>query len=118
MKNIAFLFLTATLIVSCGEEVNKSSLDELNSTKSTITSKIDSLTKELKAVEAQIAKLDTTHKIHLVTTLPVKNAEFKHFVEVQGIVKADKNIEIPRFTVNTFSPLGVLISTQKGVIRL
>lgn len=94
MKNIAFLFLTATLIVSCGEEVNKSSLDELNSTKSTITSKIDSLTKELKAVEAQIAKLDTTHKIHLVTTLPVKNAEFKHFVEVQGIVKADKNIEI------------------------
>ncbi len=94
MKNIAILLITAAIAISCGEEVKNSSLDTLNSEKTIILGKIDSLTKALKTIETQISKLDTSKKAHLVTTLPVKLEEFKHFIEIQGVVQADKNIEI------------------------
>ena len=42
--------------------------------------------------------MDTTKKLHVVTVLPVKNEIFKHYIEIQGVVQADKNIEInPEF---------------------
>ena len=94
MKNIAYLFIASLLLISCGNDAPETNLDILNSNKTTILTKIDSLTKELRTIEAQIAKLDTTKKAHLVTILPVKNENFKHFIEIQGVVQADKNIEI------------------------
>lgn len=94
MKNIAYLITASLFIISCGNDAPKTTLDTLNSNKTSILSKIDSLTKELKTIEAQIAKIDTTQKAHLVTILPVKNEIFKHYIEIQGVVQADKNIEI------------------------
>lgn len=94
MKKIIALFVTATLITSCAEESKKSSLEELNTQKKTLVSQIDSLSKELKTLEGQISKLDDSKKLQIVTTIPVKNSTFKHYVEVQGVVQADKNIEI------------------------
>jgi len=94
MKNIFLLFTAAIIAISCGEEIKKTSLNELNNQKTNIISKIDSLSKELKTIEAQLSKLDTSKKLHLVTVLPVKNEIFKHYIEIQGVVKADKNIEI------------------------
>jgi len=94
MKNIIALFITFTLLISCQEEVKNSSLEELNKQKTILVSKIDSLSNKLKTIETEISKLDTNKKLQIVTTLPVKNGTFKHYVEVQGVVKADKNIEI------------------------
>ncbi len=94
MKNIIALIIITLVTLSCGEEVKKSSLDELNNQKSTLVGKIDSLNKELKSVEKAISKLDTHKRLQIVTSLPVKNGTFKHYVEIQGVVKADKNIEI------------------------
>ncbi|WP_372793304.1 efflux RND transporter periplasmic adaptor subunit [Lutibacter sp.] len=98
MKNIIFLFLAAAFTISCGEEINKSSISDLNSEKATLVNQIDSLNILLKVVENQLLKLDTTKKLHVVTVLPVKNELFKHYIEIQGVVQADKNIEIkPEF---------------------
>jgi len=94
MKKIIALLITATFTISCGNEVKKSSLEDLNIQKTDLVSKIDSLNNKLKTIEEQISKLDTTKKLHIVTTLPVKNKIFKHYLEIQGVVKADKNIEI------------------------
>ena len=94
MKNILLLFIAFAITVSCGKEIKKSSLEELNTKKLTIVSKIDSLNKELKLLDQEILKLDESVKLHLVTVLPVKNDIFKHFIEIQGVVQADKNIEI------------------------
>jgi len=94
MKKIIGLLIFTLVTISCGEELKKSSLDELNDQKSTLVAKIDSLNKELKTVEQGISKLDTRKKLHIVTALPVKNGTFKHYIEIQGVVKADKNIEI------------------------
>jgi len=94
MKKILTLLIAISITVSCGEAVKKSSLEELNTQKLTLVSKIDSLNKELKTIEQEISKLDTSKKLQLVTILPVRKGTFKHYVEIQGVVKADKNIEI------------------------
>ncbi len=94
MKNIVLLIITAAVFISCGEEIKKSSISDLNSEKTTLINQIDSLNKQLKIVENQLLKLDTTKKLHVVTVLPVKNEIFKHYIEIQGVVQADKNIEI------------------------
>ncbi len=94
MKKIALLIIVATLAISCGKEAKKSSLEELNAQKATLTTKIDSLNTLLKSVETEISKLDLDKNIQTITTLPVKNDVFKHFLEIQGVAKANKNIEI------------------------
>lgn len=94
MKKIIFLFSATILIISCGKEAKKSSLEELNSKKITLTTKIDSLNNLLKSVEVEILKLDLDKNLQTITTVPVKNDIFKHFLEIQGVAKANKNIEI------------------------
>ena len=95
MKRYTLLFLLATLLISCGKDkVASTSLEQLNNQKKSIIQSIDSLNKELKAIEQQLVKLDTTHRHAIVTVLPVTYDIFKHYVETQGVVKADKNIEI------------------------
>jgi len=94
MKKIITLFVTTVLLISCAEEIKKTSLVELNEQKITLVSKIDSLSQELKTLESEISKLDTSKKLQIITTIPVKNGTFKHYVEVQGVVQADKNIEL------------------------
>ncbi len=94
MKNILLLFIAFAITISCGKEIKNGSLEELNTKKTTIVSKIDSLNKELKLLDQEIIKLDESVKLHLVTVLPVKNDIFKHFIEIQGVVQTDKNIEI------------------------
>ena len=94
MKNILTLLITLSIVASCNEKIQNSSLDDLNTQKLTLVSKIDSLNKELKSIEKEISKLDSTRKYQIVTTIPAKLGEFKHYIEIQGVVKADKNIEI------------------------
>lgn len=94
MKKIITLFISLTFIISCGDKTQKSSLEELNNQKTIIISKMDSLNAELLKIEKSISKLDKSIKLHIVTVLPVKKDVFKHFIEIQGVVQADKNIEI------------------------
>ncbi len=94
MKKITLLFIASALIISCGKETEKTSLEELNTQKTGLVTKIDSLNAVLKSVEAEISKLDSDKNLQTVTILPVKNDIFKHFLEIQGVAKANKNIEI------------------------
>lgn len=94
MKKIVIVIIAAIFIVSCEKETKTTTVSELNTQKATLISKIDSLSKQLKLVETQLSKLDTTQKLHAVTILPVKKEVFKHYIEIQGVVQADKNIEI------------------------
>jgi RND family efflux transporter MFP subunit len=81
-------------MISCGKESKKSSLEELNAQKAIIVTKIDSLNTALKSVEEEISKLDSDKNLQTVTVIPVKNDVFKHFLEIQGVAMANKNIEI------------------------
>ncbi len=94
MKKISILIIAAAFMISCGEEAKKTSLEELKAQKTTLTVKIDSLNTLLKSVETEISKLDLDKNLQTITILPVKNDVFKHFLEIQGVAKANKNIEI------------------------
>ena len=83
------------LVSSCNQKPELSTdIQTLQSQKSELTKQIDSLSSQLKDVETQLAKLDPTKKLALVSTLPVVSKNFKHYVEIQGVVKADKNVEL------------------------
>jgi membrane fusion protein, multidrug efflux system len=79
-----------------------SSGDELSAKKA----ELDEKKKELKELRAEIAELEKeiaaadpsfgqqVREAQLVTTLPVKQETFEHYVEVRGDVRSDKNVTI------------------------
>lgn len=96
MKHIFKILILTLLLTSCGDnkEPVSQSIQDLNARKTVLKTQIDSLSKKLKSVEAQLSKLDTIKKLAIVTSISPKSGVFKHFIEVQGTVKADKNVEI------------------------
>ena len=94
MKKYIALIIATIVTISCGEETKKSSLEELNSQRLIITNQLDSLNTKLKIIESEIAKIDPNKKLPIVTAFTVKKDVFKHYIEIQGVVQADKNIEI------------------------
>lgn len=94
MKNIITAILVSIFFVSCGNETKNATLEDLTNQKKQLINSIDSLNSELKKVEKEISKIDTNKKLTNISVLPLKTDLFKHFVEIQGIVQADKNIEI------------------------
>lgn len=91
-KHIIFSILIAIfsigIITSCTNEP-KSDLEEL-------IVKRDSLQNELIVIETRISELDTANMSvpALVTIDTVKEGTFEHFIEIQGMVEADKNVTI------------------------
>ena len=94
MKIYIILIIATIVTFSCGEETKKSSLEELNVQRLIIVNQLDSLNTKLKALESEITKIDPNKKHPIVTAFTVKNDVFKHYIEIQGVVQADKNIEI------------------------
>ena len=95
MKKIIITSIAIITLFSCSKEKTENpDLQELTTKKTAILKSIDSLNSELRLVESQIVKLDSSAKLHLVTLLPVKDTLFKHYLEIQGAVQADKNIII------------------------
>jgi len=95
MKNIYLVLIILFSIASCQKkEVISQDIQKLQEQRNALKIQMDSLGKKLKSINEQLSKLDKSKKLQVVTTLPVKKGIFKHFIEIQGTVKADKNIEI------------------------
>lgn len=95
MRTSTIIILLLFLVTSCNERAKVSTdIQTLQTQKTDLKKQIDSLSSELKGVETQLAKLDTSKKYALVTTRPVESKNFKHYVNIQGVVQADKNIEL------------------------
>ena len=95
MKHIITFLFIFILFFSCTKETKTSeSLIELQNKKTALIKNIDSLNTILKSVEKNIEKLDDTKKLQAVSISLPKTENFKHYIEIQGVVKTDKNIEI------------------------
>ena len=55
---------------------------------------MDQIGSELKAVEMAISELDTLKKLMSITSIKPEIKDFNHYIEVQGIVKADQTIDL------------------------
>ena len=94
MKHLFFL-LTLTLVLSCDTSDKESqSLTELKTKKAALKEQMDQIGSELKAVEMAISELDTLKKLMSITSIKPEIKDFNHYIEVQGIVKADQTIDL------------------------
>ena len=107
MRKIYSLFIITVILISCGEKkiisieslVSKGTLTELKEKKKEIASNLETINKDLEAINRAISKKDTVKKLPLITTFTTKTEVFNHYLEIQGNVKTKQNIlvypEIP-----------------------
>ncbi len=96
MKKIISYLLLFLIFFSCKKEENQisNSLDELQEQKTSVINQIDSLNSVLRKIELNISKTDSKSNYQVVSIISPTQGDFKHYIEIQGVVKADKNIEI------------------------
>lgn len=96
MKYTLTNLIIVALFLSCGENKDQSneSLSKLQEKKIVLTKSIDSLNSILRTVESNIDKLDNNKNLQAISILTPKEESFKHYIELQGVVKSDKNIEL------------------------
>ena len=92
MKSIFFIGLLS-LGMSCNTAATEpKSLTDLKIKKTALLDQLNEISNELKSVESAISSLDTLKRLMTVTSFKAEEKEFNHYIEVQGIVKADKTI--------------------------
>ncbi len=102
MKKISVLIIIAALIGACNKKetvsvndlIASGNLKELKKRKKEISGKIESINKDLEAINKAISKKDTVKKLPLITTFKAKAEVFNHYLELQGNVKTKQNILI------------------------
>jgi RND family efflux transporter MFP subunit len=94
MKNIKYTYLSlglALLVAACGQPDKKAELEKLKSEQASLSEKI-------KALEDEIKKTDTTtasvSKFIIVGFEEIKKQPFVHYIQVQGKIDSDKNVQI------------------------
>jgi len=107
MRKIYSLLIITVILISCGEKkiisieslVSTGTLTELKEKKKEIASNLETINKDLEAINRAISKKDTVKKLPLITTFTTKTEVFNHYLEIQGNVKTKQNIlvypEIP-----------------------
>jgi RND family efflux transporter MFP subunit len=103
MKKLAILLSIPFLFLSCGNNEEGKSLDqlienenlaEIKAKKAELSKEQSELTQKLDKLEQAIERLDESRRLDLVVIQEVGDTLFKHYTEVQGDVATDENIII------------------------
>jgi len=95
MKNIYSLSIIALLLVSCGGEKKKNSVENviesndietIRNKRSELVNEQQLLIDKIKLLDTKISVIDTIKKVPLITTFQAKQEVFKHVLEIQGNV--------------------------------
>lgn len=130
-KHLYLSFLGLCLFAAACQETNE--LDEKRQVLSEKKEKVQELKAEISELESEIAALDpafakANRQAALVSTRPVTQTDFKHFVEVRGEVSSDKNVvlsaeamgmvyKVPVEEGRQVSKGQVLVNIQADVLR-
>ncbi len=93
-KNLITIMLIGVLISCQNSNKESNSIKELKNEKETLIRQIDSLGKRLSSVESKTSKFSSVDQLTNVTAIQLEEKEFRHYLEVQGIIKADQSVEI------------------------
>lgn len=94
MKNNIYTYLSLgmlTLAVSCGTTDKKAELEKLKSEQTSLAEKIKTLEEEIKKEDTTTV---STAKYIVVGFEEIKKKSFTHYLQVQGKIDSDKNVEI------------------------
>lgn len=95
MKHIFSLFIVTILLVSCGGEKKRNSVEkilesnDLNSIRTKraeLVGEQDAIHGKIKLLDQKIAEIDTVKHVPLITTITAKEEVFNHILEIQGNV--------------------------------
>ena len=93
-SKIILLLISIAMMAACTPrdplEAKKKRLIKMKTESQEIRKKIESLEREIALVDPEFARAN--RKPSLVTTIPVKNERFQHFVEVNGQVESRRNV--------------------------
>jgi len=90
--SVIFTLLSLSLLQSCGETAEK--MEKLKEEKKTIVTELSTLQTRLDELNEQITQLDTTiiEEAKKISAITINEEVFEHYFEIQGSVKADKNV--------------------------
>ena len=102
MKHIFSLLIIMLVLSSCGgnkeqsieEVIATQNLKTIRQKRAAIVIKQHETNNQIKQLDTEISKLDTSKKIPLITTFNVKQEVFNHFLELQGNVQTKQNLVI------------------------
>ena len=102
MKHIFSLLIIMLVLSSCGgnkeqsieEVIATQNLKTIRQKRAAIVIKQHETNNQIKQLDDEISKLDTSKKIPLITTFNVKQEVFNHFLELQGNVQTKQNLVI------------------------
>lgn len=100
MKHILSIIALAFVLTSCGGDKKQSvedviatnNLQKIRQKKNQLEEQQQSISADIKQLDAKIKVLDPLEKIPLVTAFPIKEDVFTHFIELQGNVSTKQNL--------------------------
>ncbi|MGB2128473.1 MAG: efflux RND transporter periplasmic adaptor subunit [Flavicella sp.] len=126
MKYIYSILASVVVLTACGEDKKQSiqsvidtgNITEIRAKKKEIEANQKTIQIQLDSLSNAIARLDTSKKLPLVTTLLVQPTVFNHYIEVQGNVSTKKNVlvypEMPGILKNVYVKEGQYV--RKGAV--
>ena len=88
-----FVVVSSLILSSCGSK-SVTNLETLVTQRDSLKTEIKKLNEMLIAVEGQIAMLDTSVSLAVVTVDSVKNKTFEHYFEIHGNVQVEENANV------------------------
>jgi len=102
MKKILHLFAMGTLLISCGNDnqktvddlISEGDLNALRAKKSELFEKQKVMETEMKKLDSVIGSMNGNENLPLVTTVVATPTKFDHYLDLQGDVKTKQNVLI------------------------
>ncbi len=93
MKKLLYSLLAVAFLAACQTE-GPTELSKLKSEKDSLVEVQKDVTMRIKEIDAQLALLDSTTKLHTVTTIALTPQPFKHYFKVYGQVESNQSINL------------------------
>jgi len=93
MKKSIYTVLAAALFAAC-QPAGNPEVEKLQTKRDSLVTLQTEVKEQLKDLDKQLAKLDTTIKYSLVTAKSIKPAAFNHYFKVYGVVESNQSITL------------------------
>ncbi|SED21003.1 RND family efflux transporter, MFP subunit [Tenacibaculum sp. MAR_2009_124] len=129
MRRIVSYIVIALVLASCGSKeqsvesvIGTQDLQQIRTKKDQLSEKQQGLAAQIKLLNDEIAKLDTSKKVPLITTFTAEESVFTHYLDLQGNVKTKKNVlvypEMPGQLVRIYVKEGQRVAKGQALAKI
>lgn len=129
MRRILLHTFIVFLLASCGSKektvdsvISTKDIQKIRAKKDLLNEKQELLASQIKLLDAEIASLDTSKKIPLITTFKVEESVFTHYLDLQGNVQTKKNVlvypEMPGQLVKIYVKEGQYVAKGQALAKI